>query len=119
MNQPETGRRAEISPAAVRLALVLEFLVAIIAVFTVWSYTGGQDHLDMIPWHWKLFLAGVLSLAVVRATSAAVEHENPWNGTVMGWLATALIIAIVIGSLTYYYHLHEQEEEQVETSGRT
>ena len=33
-----------------RLAYATQFLIAVIAVFTLWSQVGGQSHLDLMPW---------------------------------------------------------------------
>ena len=37
-----------------------QFLMALIAIFMLWSQVGGQSHLDLVPWPLKLGLAGAL-----------------------------------------------------------
>jgi len=37
-----------------RLAYATQFLIALIAVFVLWSEVGGQVHLDLMPWYFKL-----------------------------------------------------------------
>ena len=56
-----------------RLAYATQFLIAVIAVFTLWSEVGGQSHLDLMPWYLKLGLGAGAALAVVNATRRAVE----------------------------------------------
>ena len=57
-----------------RLAYATQFLIALIAVFVLWSQVGGQRHLDLMPWYFKLGLGGGAALAVVKATAAAVAE---------------------------------------------
>ena len=97
-----------------RLGYVSEFLLAIIAVFTLWSQAGGQGHLDMIPWHWKLGLGMGASWAVVKATAAAAGHEKPWNRQTLLWLALAAALGVCMGLLVYRYHLLEPVDEDQE-----
>jgi hypothetical protein len=37
-----------------RLAYATQFLIALIAVYVLWSQVGGQSHLDLMPWYLKL-----------------------------------------------------------------
>jgi len=37
-----------------RLAYATQFVIALIAVFVLWSEVGGQVHLDLMPWYFKL-----------------------------------------------------------------
>jgi hypothetical protein len=98
-----------------RLAYAIEFLAALIATFTVWSQVGGQGHLDMMAWYWKLLLGTGVAAATVKATVAAVENEQTWNPRTLRWLAVIITLAIGCGVVTYYYHLYEPDEEEEET----
>jgi hypothetical protein len=89
----------------------VEFLVALIGVFTVWSQAGGQNHLDLMPWHWKLGLSCGMAFAVVRATAGAIRWEKAWNAATWRWLAALLALMLLAGTVTYYYHLHEPADE--------
>jgi hypothetical protein len=102
--------------AAIRLALAVEFLVALVAVFTFWSQVGGQDHLDLMPWHWKLVLGGGLAAAFVQLTAAAIEGERAWTARTLGWFVVALALMLLMGAATYYVHLHEPAEEEAPTA---
>lgn len=98
--------------AAIRLALAVEFLVALVAVFAVWGQVGGQDHLDLMPWHWKLVLGGGLAAACVQLTAATIEGERAWTARTVAWLVVALALMLLMGAATYYVHLHEPAEEE-------
>ncbi len=100
--------------AWLRLAYAFEFLLATAAVFTLWSQIGGQGHLDMMAWHIKLVLGVGMSVAIVKMTAAAVEHERAWNRSSLLWLALILAIAAAMAAATFYYHINESNEEQDE-----
>ena len=53
------------TPKYLRLVLMLEFFIAVLAVFTAWSEIGGQAALDLMPWGWKCGLGLGLSAAGV------------------------------------------------------
>ena len=55
-----------------RPLLIFEFLVAIIAVFTLWSQVGGQYHLDLMFWPWKIGFG--------RGSGVAHCGDHGWSG---------------------------------------
>ena len=63
-----------------RLAYSTQFLIALIAVFVLWSQVGGQSHLDLLPWTVKLGLGLAAAYGMVRATAASVSGDRAWNG---------------------------------------
>jgi len=95
-----------------RIAYVCEFLLALLAISLVWGQVGGQDHLDLMPWYDKLVLTFALALVIVLGTAAAVAGERAWNGTALACLVIAVLIACAMGAVTYYYHLHEDDDQQ-------
>jgi hypothetical protein len=97
-----------------RLAYTTQFLIALLAVFELWSEAGGQSHLDLMPWYLKLALGSGAALATVRATAAAVSHERAWNGQTLRWLGILLALLIGCGLASYYYHLYEEQQDQDE-----
>jgi hypothetical protein len=99
-------------PNLLRLAFVSEFLVALLAVLELWSQVGGQGHLDLMPWYVKLSLTVGLALATVAGTAAAVSHPDPWNAKTIACVILGLMIAIGMAVATYYYHLHENDDER-------
>jgi len=105
-----------------RLFYAIEFLIALIATFTIWSQVGGQGHLDLMAWYRKLFLGVGLSFAAVKATAAAVAGQRAWNARTLRWLSIILALSLACGAVTYYYHLTEpppDEEDQQDTTTPT
>jgi prolipoprotein diacylglyceryltransferase len=94
-----------------RLAFTIEFLVALVAIFETWSMAGGQGHLDLMPWYAKLGFVLGLSLVIVMATRSAMAHESAWNAKTIASLLLALLIAAGMGAITYYFHLHENDDQ--------
>jgi len=92
-----------------RLAYATQFLIAVIAVYVLWSQVGGQSHLDLMPWYLKLGLGGGAALAVVKATSAAVSQENAWNGRTLKWFGILLVLLVGCGLASYYCHLYLED----------
>ncbi len=97
-----------------RVAYAIEYLIALIATFTVWSQVVGQGHLDLMAWYWKLGLSACIAYAIVRATISAAEQERAWNSRVLRWLGVLLALALACAAVTYYYHLYEPADEEEE-----
>ena len=110
---------ASMPPYLLRLAYVAQFLLALIAVWTVWSQVGGQGHLDLMPWYAKLVLSVALSWVIVLATMAAVAEDRAWNKRVLLYLVIGLWIAAGMAAITYYYHLQEEEEPEEDPTATT
>lgn len=94
-----------------RLAYTTQFLVALVAVFVLWSEVGGQSHLDLLPWHIKLALGAGAAFCIVKATAAAVAGEAPWNGKTLRWLGLTLTLLIGCGLASYYAHVYLEEDD--------
>jgi hypothetical protein len=94
-----------------RLAYATQFLIALIAVFVLWSQVGGQSHLDLMAWQWKLLLGGGAAFSVVKATAAAVNGERAWNGRTLRWLGILLVLLIGCGLASYYVHLYDETDD--------
>jgi hypothetical protein len=94
-----------------RLAYSTQFLIALIAVFVLWSQVGGQSHLDLLPWHIKLGLACAAAYAIVRATMAAVGGARAWNAQSVAWLGFALAVLVVCGLASYWAHVNLEETD--------
>lgn len=91
------------TPKLLRLAWTVEFLVAVVAVFTAWSEIGGQAALDLMYWAWKLGLGLSLAGAIVAFTAAVVAEERLWTVRSARWLVMILILIGGIAVVTYYY----------------
>jgi hypothetical protein len=101
-----------IPPVWLRLAYTLEFLLAIDATLSLWSQVGGQGHLDLLPWYSKLILVTALAWCVVGLTISLVEQPHVWTGRTVRWFAGLLLVALAMGLITFWYHLHEVTDEQ-------
>ncbi|MGA2268501.1 MAG: hypothetical protein ABSH44_08545 [Bryobacteraceae bacterium] len=94
-----------------RLAYTTLFLIALIAVFVLWSQVGGQSHLDLMPWYLKLGLGAGAAFTVVKAAAAAVSHDHAWNGRTLKWLGITLALLLACGLASYYCHLYLETDE--------
>jgi hypothetical protein len=101
-----------------RLFYAIEFLVALIATYTVWSQVGGQGHLDMMAWYWKAFLGVGIAFATVKASAAAAGHPRAWNSRTLKWVSLILALSLACGAITYYYHINEPppDDDEEDTS---
>ena len=97
-------------PYWVRLAYVLEFLLAIIAIVLLWGQVGGDVHLDLMPWYQKLTLTVALAWVIVAGTVSSVVRERVWNRWTVCYLVAGVLLAAVMALLTYYYHIHEDDD---------
>ncbi len=98
-------------PSWLRLAYAVEFLVALIAIISVWGEVAGEAHLDLMPWHIKLICIVGFAWCSVRFTASMVERPKFWTGRTIGWLACVLLCCIAMAGITYYYHLQEEPDE--------
>lgn len=98
------------SPSLLRLAYMSEFLLALLSILELWSQVGGQGHLDLMPWYTKFLFTVGLALVTVAGTASAVAHERAWNAKTMACLLLALMLALGMAGVTYYYHLHENDD---------
>jgi hypothetical protein len=111
---PEVARPPEVFPSWLRLAYAIEFLVALVAILSVWSEVGGQGHLDLMPWYIKLGCLLGMAWSSVRFTAGIVEQKKVWTRRTIAWFASILLFGIAMGGITYYYHLHEEPEDEDE-----
>jgi hypothetical protein len=105
-----------------RLLYAIEFLIALIATYTVWSQVGGQGHLDIMVWYWKLLLGVGVAYATVKATAAAVTGPRTWNARTLRWVSIIVALGLACGAVTYYYHVNEpppDDEEDTTPSSQT
>ena len=110
----EKSAPAATVPSWLRLAYAVEFLVALIAILSLWSEIGGQGHLDLMPWHVKLACVLGLAWCCVRFTAGMVEQNKVWTRRTIAWFVAILLVGIAMGGITYYYHLHEEPEDDDE-----
>jgi hypothetical protein len=98
-------------PIWLRLAYSLEFLIALIAIISLWSEVGGEGHLDLMPWYTKLGCILGLAWCFVRFSASLVEQQRVWTGRTIRWFVGILLFCLLMGGITYYYHLHEEQDD--------
>lgn len=103
------------SPKLLRVVYAFEFLIALIAIFTVWSEVGGQAALDLMHWAWKLGLSVSLALSFVLYTATIVAQERLWSIRSVRWLALLIVIVLGMGAVTWYYGMEAETGESDET----
>jgi hypothetical protein len=95
-----------------RLAYATQFLIALLAIFVLWSEVGGQSHLDLMPWYLKLGLGAGAAFAVVKATAASVSGSSAWNSGTLKWVGILVALLIGCGLASYYTHVYEETDEE-------
>ena len=100
-----------------RLAYATQFLIALIAVYTLWSQVGGQSHLDYMAWPLKLVLGAGAAFCTVKATAASVGGGHAWNGRTLRWLGLLLVLLVCCGLASYYVHLYVEPEDEDDQPG--
>ena len=99
------------NPSWLRLAYCFEFLIAMLTIFTLWSEIGGQGHLDLMPWYTKLACGFAMAWSFVRFTAGLVEEPKAWNARSARWFSGVILVAMLMGVITYYYHSHEEQDQ--------
>lgn len=92
-----------------RVAYAIEFLVAIVAIFTAWSEIGGQASLDLMHWGFKFVLALLLALSIVAFTAATATGDSWWTMRTARWLTAIVVLVALMAVVTFFY------AQQIET----
>jgi hypothetical protein len=108
---PQSGAHVERSISWLRMAYSIEYLLAVLVIFTFWSEVGGQGHLDMMPWYTKMISVLASAWCCVRLTAGLVEERTAWNRRTVAWLAGLILVTFTMAAITYYYHLHEETDQ--------
>jgi len=95
-----------------RPLLIVEFLIALEVIYTAWSEVGGQYHLDLMYWPWKLGIGLAGAWLVTVITADLVNHEGQITAKVIVYSSLLLLVLTTAGVVTWYYHLHEPTDEQ-------
>ncbi len=91
--------------------LILEFLIAIQAVFTFWSEVGGQYHLDLMFWPWKFGLSVAAASLIVAITANLIQNNGAVSRLALTLSSFLIVVVVVAGIVTYYYHLNEPPDD--------
>lgn len=94
-----------------RPLLVVEFLIAIDAIFTAWSEIGGQYHLDLMFWPWKLGISAGSAWLITMITANLVNQEGRITRKIVMYSSLLLLVLLTAGVVTWYYHLHEPADQ--------
>jgi hypothetical protein len=94
-----------------RPLLIVEFLIALEAIFTMWSEVGGQYHLDLMFWPWKLGLGAASAGLIVAITANLVRNDGRFTRRAVLFFSLLIVTFVVAGVVTYYYHLHEPADQ--------
>src|SRR5438067_1579729 len=86
--------------------LVVVFLLALNSIGNFWNLVGGQYHLELMFWPWKLGLTLALATLATMVTANMAGGRPVWR---LGLLIAALMA--IAGGVTYYYHLNEPTDE--------
>ncbi len=91
--------------------LIVEFLIAIQAIFTFWSEVGGQYHLDLMFWPWKFGLSIAAASLIVAITANLVQNNGAITRCALTLCSFLIVVVVVAGMVTYYYHLNEPPDQ--------
>jgi glucan phosphoethanolaminetransferase (alkaline phosphatase superfamily) len=97
----------DMNASSLRLAYAFEFLLALLAIFTMWSEIGGQGALDLMNWGWKLGFSVALAGSTVAFTASIVSSDVFWTPRSLRWLGAMLLVMVAMGVVTYFYALQE------------
>jgi hypothetical protein len=94
-----------------RPLLIVEFLIAILAVFTVWGEVGGQYHLDLMVWPWKLGIGVASAWLIIAMTANLARNEGKFTKRGWTYFAFLIVVFVLAGIVTYYYHVNEPSDQ--------
>lgn len=94
-----------------RPLLIVEFLIALEAIFTMWSEVGGQYHLDLMFWPWKLGLAAASAGLIVAITANLVRNDGQVTRKAVLFFSFLIVTFVVAGVVTWYYHVNEPTQQ--------
>jgi hypothetical protein len=95
-----------------RPLLIVEFLIALEVVYTTWSEVGGQYHLDLMFWPWKLGVGLAAAWLITAITGNIVRNDGAINRRVIVYASLLCLVAATAGAVTWYYHMHEPTDQQ-------
>jgi hypothetical protein len=90
----------------------VEFLFAVQVLSSFWAAVGGQYHLELMFWGWKLGLNLFAAMLIVAITACVATAESSLPRRVWVYAGLLLATCVVAGMVTYYYHLNEPSDEE-------
>lgn len=95
-----------------RPLLIVEFLIALEAIYTTWSEVGGQIHLDLMFWPWKLGIGFGAAWLITAITGNIVKNGGEIKRRVVIYVSLLCLVLATAGVVTWYYHMHEPVDQQ-------
>lgn len=91
--------------------MIVVFLLAVQVWLTLWSEVGGQYHLDIMFWPWKLGLTAAAAGLVTAITANLLRGEGEVTRRAVVYGALLFAVMVVAGVVTYYYHMNEPPDD--------
>jgi hypothetical protein len=111
---PSSAADLPAPPNWLRLALVLEYLIALQVGLSVWTEVGGQGHMDLLPWYLKLSCIAALAWCIVHFTVELIRQAAVWTARTRFWFGGIVLMAVIMAGITLWYHLHEVSDEDTD-----
>ena len=108
------ANKTKMPKSLLRPLLIVEFLIALECIYTAWSEVGGQYHLDLMFWPWKLGVGLAAAWLITAITGNIVKNEGAIRRRVMVYASLLCLVAATAGVVTWYYHNHEPVDQQDE-----
>lgn len=95
-----------------RPLLIIEFLIALESIYTAWSEVGGQYHLDLMFWPWKMGIGFGAAWLITAITGNIVKNGGAIRRRVYLYASLLCLVLATAGVVTWYYHMHEPVDQQ-------
>ena len=97
-----------------RILLGIEYLIAVQVLIGLWSHAGGQYHLDLMFWPWKLAIP-LIGAALIVAMTSGLARGSRWRSPRILLMGVSLVLLMLVaGVVTYYYHVNEPTDQDDE-----
>ena len=94
-----------------RILLGIEYLIAVQVLIGLWGHAGGQYHLDLMFWPWKLAIP-LIGAALVVAITSGLASGSRWRSPRILLMGVSLVLLMLVaGVVTYYYHVNEPTDQ--------
>ena len=101
------------------MLLIIVFLVAIQSVLALWAQVGGQYHLDLMFWPWKLGITLAASALITLIARESVRAARIITRRTLVYLLLLMAVMVTAGLVTLYYHQNEPTDDDQDTGEST
>ena len=98
-------------PPLLRILLGIEYLIAVQVLIAFWSHAGGQYHLELMFWPWKITIPLAGAALVVAMTSGLARGLRWRSARILLMGVSLLLLMVVAGFVTYYCHVNEPTDQ--------